>query len=139
MPLPIANIKTARPFPPRISMFTARFWDGLAEGQFLTTKCAHCEKLTFPPKPICPYCWSSKVVWQSLLGRGRLYSRTTIHAAPKAFAAEVPYQVAIVDLEENLRIVTQISGDVALDAPVSLTVLKYDDGCLFEARALTDD
>lgn len=139
MPLPIANMKGARPFPPRISMFTAPFWDGLEEGQFLTTKCTHCEKLTFPPKPICPYCWSSKVEWQSLSGRGRLYSRTTIHAAPKVFAAEAPYQVAIIDLEENLRIATRISGDVALDTPVALTVLKYDDGCLFEARAVIDD
>lgn len=139
MSLPITNVKGARPFAPRISMFTARFWDGLAEGQFLTTKCTHCEKLTFPPKPICPYCWSSKVEWKSLLGRGRLYSRTTIHAAPKVFAAEAPYQVAIVDLEENLRIATRISGNVALDASVALTVLKYNDGCLFEARAFIND
>ena len=44
-------------------------------------------RLTFPPKPFCPYDWGREVEWVELSGRGKLYSQTVIHAAPAAFAA----------------------------------------------------
>ena len=68
-----------------ISAFTKPFWDALAEGRLLTTRGRTSGRLTFPPKPFCPYDWGREVEWVELSGRGKLYSQTVIHAVPAAF------------------------------------------------------
>lgn len=129
-----------RAYPPRTSVFTKTFWDGLAQGRWQTTCCEACGKQTFPPRPICPHCWSDSVVWSPLSARGTLYSWTRIHAAPAVFAAEAPYAVGIVDLDSNIRLACRL-----LDTPgvewrpgmaVEMAVLQYEDGPLFAARAV---
>ena len=124
-----------RPFPPRVTDATAPFWDSLAQGRFRTTRCEACGRLSFPPKAICPHCWSRRIAWQDLSGRGRLYACTVVHAAPAAFRHEAPYRVAIVDLDEGVRLATRLLGDgpAALDRPVRLVALRYEDGPLFAA------
>ena len=136
MSLPIINFDRPRSYAPRTSEFTQRFWSALNEGRFETTRCADCQRITFPPKPFCPHCWSKNVTWVPLSGRGRLYSQSVIHAAPAAFRSEVPYRVGIVDLEEELRIATRILCDATpeLDTPVEIVLLRYVDGPLFGAR-----
>ena len=131
-------IDRARAYPPRVTEFTRSFWASLAEGRFTTTRCDACEKLTFPPKPFCPHCWSDRITWISLSGRGRLYSQTVVHAAPKAFMHEVPYRVGIVDLDEQLRIATRVVADhePLLGGPMEIVTLHYLDGPLFAARPL---
>lgn len=138
MTLPIIDLNRPRSYPPRVSAFTRRFWAALQDGRFETTRCTDCERITFPPKPFCPHCWSKNLTWVPLRGRGRLYSQTVVHAAPAVFRAEAPYRVGIVDLDEGLRIATRILCDVppALDAPVEIVVLRYVDGPLFAARPL---
>ncbi len=138
MTLPIINLDRPRSYPPRVSAFTQRFWGALQDGRFETTRCADCERVTFPPKPFCPHCWSKNLTWVPLRGRGRLYSQTVVHAAPAVFRAEAPYRVGIVDLDEGLRIATRILCDAppALDASVEIVVLRYVDGPLFAARPL---
>lgn len=128
-----------RAYPPRTSAFTKTFWDGLGQGRWQTTCCEACGKQTFPPRPICPHCWSDKVVWSPLSARGTLYSWTRIHAAPAVFAAEAPYAVGIVDLDAGIRLACRL-----VDAPdvdwtpgmaVEMAVLQYEDGPLFAARS----
>ncbi|PZW48589.1 hypothetical protein C8P66_1043 [Humitalea rosea] len=125
-----------RPYPPRVTATTAPFWEGLLEGRFQTTRCDDCGRFSFPPKVICPHCWSRRILWHELSGNGRLYSSTTIHAAPASFRQEAPYRVAIVDLEEGVRLATRLlgGGPATLDSPVRLVALSYDDGPLFAAR-----
>jgi len=136
MILALQTIDRVRAFPPRMTEFTRRFWHGLAAGRFETTRCDDCERLTFPPKPFCPHCWSKRIAWVPLSGRGKLYSQTVVHAAPLVFQDEVPYRVGIVDLDEGLRIATRVLADVEpkLDTAVEIVVLNYRDGPLFAAR-----
>lgn len=136
MTLEILHVDRVRAYPPRVTEFTRRFWDAIAEGRLETTVCEDCRKLTFPPKTFCPHCWSTKVRWTALSGRGTLYSQTMIHAAPAIFREEAPYRVGIVDLEEGLRIATKVLSDAApaLDTPVQIVTLLYKDGPLFAAR-----
>jgi len=138
MTLAVQIIDRPRAFPPRMTEFTQRFWQGLAARRFETTKCEDCERLTFPPKPFCPHCWSKRVTWVSLSGRGKLYSQTVVHAAPLVFQDEVPYRVGIVDLDEGLRVATRVLADTQpeLDTAVKIVVLNYRDGPLFAARPL---
>src|SRR5258708_24151585 len=136
MRLAVLSIDRVRAFPPRMTEFTQRFWQGLSSGQFETTRCEDCGRLTFPPKPFCPHCWSKWISWVPVSGRGKLYSQTVVHAAPAVFQDEVPYRVGIVDLDERVPISTRVLSErePALDAVVEMDVLNYRDGPLFGAR-----
>jgi uncharacterized OB-fold protein len=139
MTLAVQIVDRPRAFPPRITEFTQAFWHSLAAGRFETTRCDSCERLTFPPKPFCPHCWSKQIAWVPLSGRGKLYSQTLVHAAPLVFQDEVPYRVGIVDLDEGLRIATRVLSEAEpkLDIIVEIVVLLYRDGPLFAARPLS--
>ena len=138
VPLPRISMPGRRAYPPRRSVFTQVFWDGLAEGRWQTTRCEDCGRQTFPPKPVCPHCWSAQVRWAPLDARGTLYSWTRVHAAPAVFTAEAPYAVGIVDLDCGIRLACRlVEADGAGFTPgmaVEMTVLVYEDGPLFAAR-----
>lgn len=126
-----------RPYPPRRSAFTGEFWDNLAQGKFVTTRCLDCAKMTFPPKPFCPHCWCQKVEWADLKPHGKLYSYTVIHAVPSTFVADAPYTVAIVDLDDSIRVATRLldrGTQEAIGKPVDIVLVSYEDGPLFAAR-----
>ena len=133
--IPVAR---ARAYPPRMSAFTQPFWQGLGRGQWQSTCCQACGKATFPPKPICPHCWSDRMAWKDLSSSGLLYSWTRIHAAPKVFEGEAPYAVCVVDLDIGLRIATRLierdGKDFKCGMPVELVVLQYEDGPLLGTR-----
>lgn len=134
MSLPIVELDQPLPLPIQVSRVTAPFWQGLAQGRFQATRCGDCDYLAFPPKVCCPGCGGEEMGWQALSGRGHLYAYTTIHAAPPLFS-DLPLRVAIVDLEEGIRLVTSLvdCNDVALDTPVVLQVRKFNNGYLFAA------
>ena len=139
MSLEIVTIARPLSMRPRITAFSERFWNGLADGVFATTCCEGCGRLSFPPRPFCPHCWQEPVSWRTLSGRGTLYAHTTVHAAPECFADELPYTNCIVDLMEGLRVACRLHSRGAFlpppDSPVRLVVLAYEDGCLFGASA----
>ena len=125
-------------YPPRITAFTRTFWDGLDDGVFRTTRCEACGHLTFPPKPICPRCWSENVCWEEVAGVGRLYSWTRIHSGPAVFAAELPYAVGVVDLDGGPRIACRLwsddgHADWRCDMAVRLAVQQAPNGALLVA------
>ena len=90
------------PYPPRMTEFTAPFWEALREGRLTTTRCTACGFLTFPPKIVCPECWSRDVAYVDLSGAGRLASFTEICVPPAVFRHEAPYVIGIVDLAEEV-------------------------------------
>jgi len=132
--IPVAGKRT---YPPRVTRFTDTFWQGLRDGRLQTTRCNSCERLTFPPKPICPHCWGDSVVWETLPIEGTLYSWTRIHAGPAIFEAELPYEVGIVDLDAGLRLACRLNAKVAADwqcgMRVRIVTLDFEDGPLFAA------
>ena len=139
MTLPSIPVERTRAYPPRMSAFTQPFWEGLGKGEWQSTCCEACGKFTFPPKPVCPHCWSDKMLWKPLSSRGTLYSWTRIHSAPKVFVDEAPYAVCVVDLDIGLRIATRLvegagGGDFKCGTPVELVVLRYQDGPLLGSR-----
>lgn len=127
-----------RAYPPRISAFTQEFWSALGQGRWQTTCCKACGKQTFPPKPVCPHCWSTDMAWTDLGTRGTLYSWTRIHAAPAVFAPEAPYACGIVDLDSGIRLACRLverdDRPLRVGLPVEMLVLQYRDGPLFAAR-----
>lgn len=131
-----------RPYAPLPSEFENTFWVGLSEGRFQVTRCEQCDWLQFPPRPVCPGCLSSAVVWQEIEGRGTLYARTRIHAAGGPFACMTPYSVGLIDLEEGVRILTRLMPSASSLTPgsaVEIAVLDHTDGPLFVAVSVEKD
>jgi uncharacterized OB-fold protein len=95
---------------PRITEFNRPFWDGLKNGIFQTTRCLDCKYIAFPPRSICPSCFSSKYEWFRLSGKGTIYSFTEHYIAPKAYLDEVPYITAMIDLDEGPRLLARIKN-----------------------------
>jgi uncharacterized OB-fold protein len=90
---------------------TAPYWSAANEGRLVLPRCTDCSRWHFYPRALCPHCSSDKLEWQSASGRGEVYSYTVVHRAPSpAFAAEVPYVVAIVELEEGPHLMTSVTG-----------------------------
>jgi len=86
---------------------TAFFWAAAARGELVALGCAECGHLCHPPRPMCPVCHSTKRVERKLSGRGRVLSWILPrHPAPIGF--DEPPIVALVDLEEGIRIVSNL-------------------------------
>ena len=134
------KVSSPRAYPPRVSAFTQPFWRALAEGRWTTTRCNGCGHTTFPPKPVCPGCWSTEHEWTEIGTRGSVYSWTRIHAAPTVFAAEAPYCVCIVDLDCGIRLACKLTEREAspprIGMPVEIVRLQYEDGDLFAAMPI---
>lgn len=138
MKLPLVEMGLRRPLPIEITAVTRPFWDGLASQQFLVVQCRQCARLRFPPRKICPGCHGCEYEWRPVSGRGRLYSATKVHNTPSIYGILSPVRVAIVDLEEGLRLVTRLlpnGADPVLDSPVELVITRHTDGYHYAARA----
>lgn len=81
---------------------TTPFWEGTAAGELRFQECADCGNRQLPAAPACVACLSPEVSWKPSAGRGTVFSYTVVHHAfHPAFAAEVPYVVADVELDEG--------------------------------------
>ena len=98
----------ARP-DPIVTRDTDFYWEGALRGELLGQACAACGKLRHPPRPMCPHCHGVERKVVRLSGRGEVYSWIVPrHPAPVGFA-ESPI-VALVELEEGIRIVSNVVG-----------------------------
>ena len=114
---------------PIASPESAPFWQAAKEHRLLIPRCNACKKFWFPPSQLCPHCLSADTGWEAVSGRGRIYSFVVFHRVyHPAFAGEVPYVVAIVELEEGPRMLTNIVGmpvdQVRCNMPVTVV---FDD------------
>jgi uncharacterized OB-fold protein len=101
---------------------TQHFWDGTAVGELRLQRCRGCSTTYFPPQPFCPSCSSDDVEVVRASGRGSLYSYVINHRPAPGF--EAPYVIAVVELEEGPRLLTNIvEVDPAPDhLPIDLPV-----------------
>jgi len=87
------------------------FWDGCKKHELLIQKCQDCQKAIFYPKMFCPQCLSSNLQWIKASGRGKIYSYMVVYSyQPTEFEGDLPYVVAIIDLEEGVRLMSNITG-----------------------------
>lgn len=94
---------------PNPTPFSKPFWDGTKRHELLIQKCQDCQKFVFYPKVICPFCLSDNLEWIKASGRGKIYSYMVVYSyQPQAFAEDVPYVVAIIDLDEGVRMMSNV-------------------------------
>lgn len=107
---------------------TQHFWEGTLANELRLQRCDDCTHVYFPPRPFCPKCASRSVSVFTASGNARLYSYVINHRPHPAF--DGPYAIAVVELEEGPRMMTNLL-DVAqtpealvLDMPLQVTFLK---------------
>lgn len=89
---------------------TQPFWDGCARGELMLQRCLDCGKPYFYPRPVCPECGSVNVEWFTASGRATLYSYVINHRPARGFEDDAPYAIAVVQLEEGPRMMSNIVG-----------------------------
>ena len=106
---------------------TQPFWEGCRAGKLLIQRCAQCGTHRFPPGPFCPACQSRESQWIEASGRGRVFSWIVVeHPIPAdVYRGDVPYAVALIDLEEGVRMASNIVDcdpyAIAADLPVRVS------------------
>ena len=106
------------------------WWQGIARGELLVQRCADCGTLRHPPRPMCGACQSLR--WDSVAasGRGVVYSHVVMHHPPIP-GYGFPLAVALVELEEGTRIVSNVVGcapeAVRIGMPVRLEMTDVDE------------
>ncbi len=84
------------------------FWEGCKQHKLLLQKCSGCGHHR-SASPTCPECWSMEHEWVQASGKGMVYSWIVVHQRyNRAFEPDLPYNVAIVELEEGPRLVTNL-------------------------------
>lgn len=127
--------------PPAASRDDAFFWDGVKDGRLLARRCGQCASVQHPPSPMCPRCGSVQWELQELSGRGRVHSWIVSYHPTQE--DDAPRIVALVDLEEGIRLVSNLTdltpADITNDLPVEVTFTDVDGVALPQFRAVTTD
>jgi uncharacterized OB-fold protein len=111
------------------------FWDGLRRHQLLLPFCRPCGAFFYYPRAACPRCLSADLEWKPVSGRGTLHTFTVVSRGQKGFPLGPPYVIAIVELEEGPRMMTNLVGIAAdpavvrIGMPVEVTFLDATSGC----------
>ena len=110
---------------------TRHFWNAAREGRLVLQQCRRCDHVYFPPRPFCSACNSRDVALREASGRARLHSYVISHRAAPGFDA--PYAIAVVELEEGPRMMTNIVNvpqtpeALVLDMALRVTFSKLSD------------
>ena len=114
---------------PAIGEENSSYYESLKRHEIRLQRCAACGTFRYPAATHCPRCLSEQADWSRVSGRGTVYSWIVMHQIyDPAFKAEVPYNVAVVELEEGPRLTTNIvdcpNDAIRIGMPV---IIAYDD------------
>jgi uncharacterized protein len=96
---------------PAVTPLTQPYWDGARAKKVMFQQCRACGTNWHPPMPLCPTCHSTEINWLASAGTGSIYTYTIVrHPTHPAFQDKIPYVVAVVELDEGPRIVTNVKN-----------------------------
>jgi uncharacterized OB-fold protein len=96
---------------PIITEENREFWEGCRRGKLRMQKCGDCAHIRYPISHVCPKCLSYRFAWADLSGLGEVFSYVVFYQLyNKAFQKDVPYNVALVQLEEGPRMFSNVVG-----------------------------
>lgn len=95
------------------------YWNAARERRLVIRKCHSCGEVHFMPRHLCPHCWSDQLEWVEASGGGEVHSFSVIRrASDPAFADKVPYVVALIELDEGVRMMANILGEDAMSVEI---------------------
>jgi uncharacterized OB-fold protein len=104
------------------------YWAALEEGRHTFQRCSFCANAWLPPRRECPRCLRDTWTWETASGAARLISWVVYHTAfHPAFENRLPYTVAVVELAEGPRLISNIAGGedpetLRIDQPLRLAI-----------------
>lgn len=108
---------------PRPSDVTRPYWDAAAGHQLVIQQCESCGSKQFYPRILCMQCNSDQLGWLVCSGKGSIYTYTVNHRAPhEYFKSQTPYVVAMVELDEGIRMMANIVGSNSIKASIGARV-----------------
>ncbi|TMA79037.1 MAG: Zn-ribbon domain-containing OB-fold protein [Deltaproteobacteria bacterium] len=115
---------SARPIP-EVSPALAPYFAAARAGRLVVQRCTGCGALRFPPRELCSVCLATEAAWQEVSGRGEIFSYYVMHQIyHPGFAAEVPYAVVVVKLEEGPKLTSNVVDcpldEIAIGMPVEV-------------------
>jgi uncharacterized OB-fold protein len=110
---------------PRGEDYHGEFYQFCQQHELRFQRCSTCRSWRHMPRESCQACGSFDWTWERSTGKGRVYSWTVVHRAlHPGFAADVPYAVALIELDEGVRLVSHVVGlapeALRLDLPVEV-------------------
>ena len=116
--------KYSKPLP-RIDEESKGFWEACQRHELYVQRCGTCSALRYYARALCPTCLSSDTEWVRCSGRGKVYTFTvTYQNQAPGFREELPYVLAYVELEEGVRMLTNIVGckpdEIRIGMPVEV-------------------
>ena len=117
---------------PTMSGETRPYWEACRRGQLLIQRCDNCNEYQFYPRGVCVACFTPNIKWVQSSGKGTVWTFTVTrqNRAP-GFAEDVPYVLALVELEEGVKMFTNIIDcppqDVRIGMPVEVTFRRASD------------
>lgn len=120
-------------FEPPMSEAGQAFWDATRERRLVLPWCTDCERPHWFPRDVCPFCLGSAIEWRGASGGAEVYAVSVMPKPAMPMLAErVPYAVALVDLDEGVRMMTNVVGvdpaTVAVGDRVSIGWEPLSDG-----------
>jgi uncharacterized OB-fold protein len=133
---------TARPTPPVIDEQNAPYWSALGQGRLELQRCVDCGYVRYPPRWICPECLSERAEWIAMKGAGSVHSFIWYYRPFDDRFQDVPYNVAVVELQEGPRLISNVInvkvGELAVGQSVQARIVNDDSSgplLLFEKEA----
>src|SRR3990170_103867 len=94
---------------PQPDAITQEFWKSARRHELVIQRCHDCREHIFYPREVCPHCFSTNLEWVKASGKGKVYSFTIVRrAAHPGFKDDVPYVFAIIELEEGVRLTSNV-------------------------------
>ena len=94
---------------PRPDRVTQPFWDSVKAHAMSIQRCGACGRYVFYPRGHCPACFGRDLEWRPVSGRGVVHAFTIVHYHPTpVFRADTPYVVALIELEEGVRMMSNL-------------------------------
>jgi uncharacterized protein len=135
-PTPPGDPRDGPAMRPVISPDTKFFWDGLAAGELRIQRCGACGALRHPPGPMCLACGSAESGYLAAAGTGTVFSYV-VHHHPPVPGKRLPLVIALVELDEGVRILGEMPGlrpdEVGVGLPVRIEFLRVDDALTLPA------
>jgi uncharacterized OB-fold protein len=120
-------------YEPPVTDISAPFWDATRERRLTVQRCADCERWIWYPRSACTGCLGEDLRWTRVSGAGSVYAVSVHHRPGVAeMKGRVPYAVALVDLQEGVRMLTNVVDcdpeSVQIGQQVSLAWESLSDG-----------
>lgn len=114
---------------PQPNAETQPFWDATAQGRIELAKCEQCGFIPWYPRSMCPDCQGTDMTWQTMSGRGTVYSYSVTRAgAGRAWREHLPFVVAYVQLDEGPIMMTNVVDCDPNDVMIGMAVTAvFDD------------